>query len=201
MFPSLLFTIFGGLSASAIFQPLRSHRRIYISAIATFSALTLVLYQLFGTPQIISALHQYAQQNREARQVIISESEKLKKDPKDLESWMRLGQAFAQTHHWAEASRAFKQSVLLSAGEPELIMAYARSLIMENSGHVDDHAKRSLEMVLLQKPNHTEARYYMAVRTLQEGKNEQAMQQMKALYKELPENSPVKQMIDQQIGR
>ena len=56
-------------------------------------------------------------------------------------------------------------------------------------------------MVLLQQPENAEARYYLTVRKLQDGKTEEAMKDMKTLYHSLPADSALKDMINRQIGR
>ncbi|MGE3714491.1 MAG: tetratricopeptide repeat protein [Alphaproteobacteria bacterium] len=197
----LPFGVTAALSALLLFYPLRSSRRLLLSAMAIFVTATLGLYHLFGAPQLVPLMMAYEQKQQEAQHVIMEESKKLQADGQNLESWIRLGQAFAHRQQWEKAAEAFKQAVLLTEGQPELIMAYTRSLIMQADGNVTDHAHESLKMVLMQMPEHEEARYYMALRTLQEGKIEDAMQQMKSLYRELPEDSPVRAMINEQIGR
>ncbi len=198
------YIVCGALSVAAatvILWPARTNRRFCIIIGALFCVSALALYGWVGAPHIIPALEQYAETQAAARQVIITESAVIKKDAKNLEAWIRLGQAFAETSQWEASANAFKRSVLLSEGNPDLIMAYARALIMADGGKVNDHARKSLEMVLLQKPEHPEARYYMNVRLLQDGKTQEAMQAMKKLYHSLPEDSPVRAMIDREIGR
>lgn len=201
MIPYLLVGILSAISAIILLWPMRFQRRIFAAFNGIFCLLSLAMYSQFGNPAILPLMDQYHQEQAEAREVIMRESEAVKTEPKNLEAWVRLGQAFAKSHQWKPAANAFKQSVLLTGGQPDLIMSYARATIMGEGGKISDQSKKSLEMVLLQKPEHAEARYYMNVRLLQDGKTEEAMKGMKELYKSLPDNSPVKAMIDSQIGR
>ncbi len=201
MTPYLLVILTTVAALAILLWPIKEKRTFCIVATILILPLTLLLYNQFGNPVLLPLIDEHHKQQAEARTVILTESENVKKDPKNLESWIRLGQAFSDMQQWNAASNAFKRSVVLSQGKPELIMAYARSMIMDEDGKVSDHSKQSLEMVLLQLPDHTEAKYYMNVRLLQDGKTEEAMQAMKALYKSLPDDSPVKAMINQQIGR
>lgn len=201
MYPYGVFLVLALLALATMFYPVRQHRSFCVIVSCIFLVASFALYGWVGSPGIIPALEVRDAKITEAHQTILVESENIKKHGKDLESWIRLGQAYTETENWPEAAAAFKQAVVLSGGQPDLIMAYARSLIMDTGGTVGDHAKESLRMVLLQKPDHPEARYYMAVRTLQDGKTKEAMQQMKSLYRSLPDDSPVKAMIDTQIGR
>ena len=159
------------------------------------------LYQLFGTPQIVPMLAQRDEKLKELRTSILSSSALVKQDSKNLGAWVELGQDFIETGQFAAASNAFRHAVLLSEGNPRLILAYAKSLIMEADGKVTDDAKKALQMVLLQDKENPDARYFMALRNLQDGKMPEAMAEMKSLYRSLPDDSPLKSMINKQIGR
>lgn len=189
------------VSSAVLLWHVKLRKISYIAITTTFLLASLALYHQFGNPDILPLLDDYKANQEQAHATVISESEIIKKEPKNLEAWIRLGQAFAELRQWKPAANAFKQTVLLSEGHPDLIMSYARAMIMDEDGKVSDASKKSLEMVLLQKPEHPEAHYYMNVRLLQDGKTEEAMAAMKALYKSLPDDSPVKVMINAQIGR
>jgi cytochrome c-type biogenesis protein CcmH/NrfG len=159
------------------------------------------LYGFAGSPQILPLLNARDDRIAELKSSMQKNAEIVKTDPKNLKSWIILGQDFLETGQWEAAVNAFKQAVVLSNGNPKLIMAYAKSLILVNNGRVTDDAKKSLQMVLIQEPHNEEARYYLAVRQLQDGHAKEAMASMKALYHSLPGGSPVKAMIDRQIGK
>jgi len=159
------------------------------------------LYGFLGSAQILPLLAA-----RDVRIIGLSESmqknsEIVKIDPKNLNAWVELGQAFLETGQWEAAQNALKQAVVLSGGDPKLIMAYAKSMMLVAGGTVTDEAKKSLQMVLLQEPKNEEARYYLAVRQLQDGNTKDAMKAMKELYRSLPADSPLKAMIDKQVGK
>jgi cytochrome c-type biogenesis protein CcmH/NrfG len=82
-----------------------------------------------------------------------------------------------------------------------LILAYTKAQVMQADGKVTDEAKKGLEIVLMIQPENPDARYFMALRKLQDGQTSEAMGDMKALYKSLPADSPLKATIDRQIGR
>lgn len=159
------------------------------------------LYAALGSPQTIALLDDYHKKNDAIRESVERNSELLKREPDNLQAWVELGQAFTEARQWQSAANAFKQAILLSGGNPVLILARAKSLILLHDGTVTDEAKKDMEMALLLVPDSEEARYYLAVRKLQDGNTQEAMRDMKALYHSLPENSPIKAMIDSQIGR
>jgi cytochrome c-type biogenesis protein CcmH/NrfG len=189
------------LVMGCVLYPLRRHKRMCLLVCIGFFSASMALYLQVGAPGVVPKLAEYAQAQQEAHAVVKAQREVVEKEPTRIESWIRLGQALATLRQWEASSQAFKQAVLLSQGDPELIMAYTRGRIMHAQGDIDTHAKKSLDMVLLQKPAHEEARYYQAVYLLQQGKQTEAMQQMKRLYSELEEDSPVRALINSQIGR
>ena len=124
--------------------------------------------------------------------------------PMGLYAWLGQPETARLMREYENAgslSEMYRRAVLKSGGDPALILAYNKALIAEAGGEVSDAAKKGLEMVLTLSPGEPEARYLLAIRTLQEGKTKQAMREMKALYHELPENHPLRALMDAQIGR
>ncbi|MEQ1789795.1 MAG: hypothetical protein ABL857_05065, partial [Rickettsiales bacterium] len=159
------------------------------------------LYQKFGTPEILPLMAQRGEKLEILKQKIIENSSEVKENPNNFKAWVNLGNSFMETSQFSAAVNAYKQAVLLSDGNPILIMAYARALIMEADGTVTADAKKSLDILLLLQPQHEEARYFLAVQKMQSGDTQTAMSEMKELYKSLADNSPIKEMINHQIGR
>ena len=166
-----------------------------------FSGGSLGLYSYFGAPEIIPALAKRDDRLTQLKSDIKQNSEIIKVEPKNLKAWIALGDNFMETGQFSSARNAFKQTVLLSGGHPVLIMALARAIIAEEDGKVSDEAATSLKMVLMLDAENEEARYFLALRKFQTGDTQNAMQEMKTLYQSLPDGSPIRTMIDRQIGR
>jgi cytochrome c-type biogenesis protein CcmH len=158
-------------------------------------------YALFGSPLVVELADAHAKRMAELRISIAEHSQAIKKNPKDIGAWVLLGQGLAESGQYAAAASAFKQAVVLTEGDPRIILAYAKAQIMAAEGTVTQEAKRSLDMVVLQDKENPDARYFLAIYDLQEGRTEAAMAAMKALYRGLPEDSALKATIDRQIGR
>lgn len=177
-------------------------QRLWVIAIGLlFFIAAFGIYFTVGAPWVVPLLAARAQKLEAVKASLLEHSEAVKANPRNLQAWVALGQDFVEAEQYTAAANAFKQSVKLSSGDPKLIMAYAKSLILSEDGKVSDHAKKSLQMVLLQEPKHEEAHYFLAIRKLQDGKTEEAMRDMKSLYRSLPDDSPLKETIDRQIGR
>ena len=177
------------------------HRRAASIIAVIFIAAAFSIYAFLGSPQIIPALDARQEKIKELRGSIVTNSELVKKDSNNLAAWVALGQDFVETGQLAAASNAFRHGVLLSGGDPKLLLAYAKALILDADGKVTDDAKKALDMVLVQDKQNPDARYFIALRNLQDGNTEEAMGQMKALYHSLPDDSPLKATINSQIGR
>lgn len=186
---------------AVLIWPVRRERLLAAAVTLFFFIAAFGLYFIVGAPQMVPLVEARAEKLAAVKTSMLENSEAVKANPKNLAAWIALGQDFVAVEQYAAAANAFKQAVLLSGGDAKLIFAYAKSLILSEDGKVSDHAEKSLEMVLLQEPQHAEARYFIAVRKLQDGNTEAAMQDMKSLYRSLPEGSPLKKTIDGQIGK
>lgn len=181
-------------------EPIR-RKRTALCISALFMTVTLGLYAWVGAPRIIDALDARQERLNELKNEIVTNLEKVKSSPNDLGAWVVLGTDFLETGQIDSAVAAFKQAVLLSNGDPKLVLAYAKAQVMQADGKVTEDAAKGFGIVLMLKPDNPDARYFMALYDLQNGKTQQAMQAMKTLYHSLPDDSPLKDMIDRQIGR
>ncbi|MBY0406078.1 MAG: tetratricopeptide repeat protein, partial [Rickettsiales bacterium] len=163
-------------------------------------AIMFAIYYSVGAPEVVTLSMEREQRILALRQQVKMFSERLKEKPEDVEAWGGLGDAFMQTGQYKGAVNAYKETVKLTNGHPKAILAFAQAQIAEANGSVTDAAKKSIEMVLLQEPKNDEARYLMALRMLQDGKADEAMKEFRDIYYHLPEDSPLKDHIDRQIG-
>jgi len=178
------------------------HRRIFSAVIiAIFCVGSFGLYYQFGSPEVMPLLAERSEKLAQLKEKITINSELLKKDPKNLKAWVEMGDSFMETSQFKAAANAYKQAILISQGNPELIMAYVHALIIEADGTVTKEAKKSLEMVHLLQPENEEANYFLAMYKMQSGDSKGAMEDMKKLYRSLSDDSPIKALIDRQIGR
>jgi cytochrome c-type biogenesis protein CcmH len=166
-----------------------------------FFAAAYGIYFYTGAPQVVTFTAERELEMARLRQAISQHSEIVKQSPDRVESWAVLGDSFLKTGQFKGAVNAFKQAVKLSGGQPQMILGLANAQIAEAGGKVTDEAKKGIEMVQLQDPQNPEAKYLMAVRKLQDGRTEEAMKEMRALYYSLPGDSELKAHIDEQIGR
>jgi len=178
-----------------------SDKKVALISALLISVSSAGLYALWGSPLVVEPAEAYNAHMDGLQAKITENSERIKQNPNDLEAWLTMAQAFSDAGDYVAAANGFKQAVLLSKGDPRIIMAYAESLILQQGGVVTMQAKKSIDIALMLDKDMPIARYYQAVWLLQEERNDEAMEMMKTLYAELPEDSKLKQRMKAQIGR
>lgn len=161
----------------------------------------ILCYGVWGAPRVVPLVIEHDAKTMQLRQTIQTNSDLIQQEPKNLEAWLTLSQAFMDRGDYAAAAHGFKEAVLLSKGNPRIVMAYAEALIMQEDGKVTAQAKKSIDISLMLDPQLPLAHYYHAVWLLQENRQDEAMREMKKLYQDLPDDSSLKQRIRQEIGR
>lgn len=160
-----------------------------------------LLYALLGSPRIIEPLMSYERNKQVMEQQVATYSMLVSSEPENIEAWLYLAQAHQDLGQYHQAAEGFRQAVLLSKGNPRIVMAYAEALILQDEGVVNEQARKSIEVALMIDPQLPIARYYHAIWLLQENRHQEAMQKMKSLYQDLPEDSQLRRVMDKQIGK
>jgi len=196
IFSALLFAFLG-----VLLWPVRRRKVFCAGVAAVFFIAAFGLYAWLGAADIVALGRERDAKMAELTRTIIAQSQEVKLHPQNAAAWAELGKSFMVTGQFSAAENAYKQAVIASHGAPELILAYGEAQIYAADGKVTDGAKKAMQMVLAQQQENPEARYFLIVRQLQDGKTKDAMKAMKALYRSLPADSPLKGMIDKQIGK
>lgn len=195
-------TLLFALSALPIILPAwKENRRRAFIMLAALVAVSGGMYAVAGSPRVVPLAAQYQEEVAALRKTADITRALLASHPDNLEAWLTLGQALMDLGEYPRAADAFRRAALLSRGHPRIIMGYAEAQIAAADGKVTDDAMTSVEMALKLDPKLPMARYYHAVRLLQQGKQPEAMKKMKEFYRELPDDDPVKKLMKSQIGR
>lgn len=176
-------------------------RRQAVPAALLFFIGGLGLYLWLGSPQLPRMLAEYRAREAAMASEIAALERAAREQPETLEHWVKLAEAHNSLQRYGLAAEAYKKAVLLSGGEPNVIFAYARALILSEGGRITPEAKKSLEMVLLQWPGHPESRYFLALERQQAGDKAGAEKEFKALARELPEEHPLHAMIKERRAK
>lgn len=176
---------------------MRRNARAAMAVCAFVAVFSVTLYGIIGAPEVVIM----QARAREAAREIARLEKAAEASPDDAQGWASIGQKAMETGQYDASARAYRRAVLLTQGQPGMILQYNKALIFAAGGEVTEEAERGLNIVLLMDKGNPEARYFLALRQLQQGRAEEAMQEMKTLYRELKEDSPLKAVIDRQIGR
>lgn len=163
--------------------------------------LSAAIYGWLGALRLMAPLAEYQHARVEAVAAIDAAKAQVQAAPQNPGAWAKLGQVALMAGDLATAQAAYTQAVIHSGGEPMLILQLVKAQIFASDGRVNDKAAEGLALVRAALPENAEAQYFEALLWLQEGRLPEAMTQMKALYAELPDDSPLKTLIDRQIGR
>lgn len=159
---------------ATVLRPLwRNARAVAIGASVLTLLSTGLLYQLVGTPQALDPHTRQAPQTLE--DAIGQLKTALARDPKQVEGWMLLGQAYQRTGNTTGASEAYSKAAALSPDDADLQTeaAQARSLAHPDR-RFDAAAVALLQHALQVNPNHQRARWFLGVALRQSGQNAEA---------------------------
>lgn len=198
----MLGAVYVAVMALAIYPLFSTGKKTFaLCLFVSLAAPVFGLYALWGSPKVVPLVVAHNERIQELRKTIEVTQALIKANPNNLEAWLTQAQAFADSGDYKAAANSYKQAVLLSKGNPLLIMAYAEALVAANNGVVDAQAKKSIDIALMIDSHLPVARYYNAIWLLQNNETEEAMKNMKELYYELPDDSSLKKKINEQIGR
>jgi cytochrome c-type biogenesis protein CcmH len=160
--------------AAAQPRPARSGRWAALLLVIAIPAVSLALYQVLGTEQIIPLLeqggstgtassasttspgrHEMGEQSLE--QMVDLLAARLKDKPDDLRGWILLARSNETLHRYADALAAYGNARRLSGDNPELLADYADALVMANGGRFNDEAGELLQKALEGQPDNVKA--------------------------------------------
>lgn len=160
-------------------------------AVACIPALALGIYHFSGSADIVWRLEKQAQEDAGLALHETQLLEALQTVPDEPSLWVRLGTTRMQLKKYAEASQAYKKAVLLSNGQPTILMAYGKSLVLAADQKVGKEAKKAFEMVLLQEKENAEAEYFLGLERMQQADRTAALAIFEKLVRTQPAESPV----------
>lgn len=161
--------------------------------------LSLALYIWIGDPfNVVSMTTQQQEiaQLRAQEKHYRDEMAKLAIEEISYKQWAELGVVQMQLSHYDAATKSLKQAVLDSDGKPELILLYGKALMMQADGNITQDAKAAFSMAAKLLPSNPEPKLYLAMERMQAGDIEEGRKQMKSLKASLPEDSPLRNMLE-----
>lgn len=131
--------------------------------------------------------------------------ERIEAEPRDMESRLILAQVYMRTGRYGEAVEVYRAAVaeMKKAGPVPgaLQAALGESLVAQNQGQVGREARLAFAAAIEADPGNVRARYYAGLAMAQDGKLENAIDVWKGLAEDLPANSPMINLLRQQIAK
>lgn len=193
-----LLAIATAATCAFLFRPFTKRRAFAAGGLVVLS---FALYAYLGAPKLLDEIARYDADMAAIDARIVELDKKLQDTPDDVETLAALGQAYFERGEYSASGETYKKTVVLSEGDPLLILQYSKALIFAAGGTVTEDARKGLRLVRAMLPDNPEAQYFLALADVQDGNAERAMPVFKELYHELPEDSPIRQIIARQIGR
>lgn len=162
-------------------RPLWRGSRGLALGIATVAvASTFALYHLVGTPAALDP-QKLAAPNTLADAVTQLEAE-LARDPKQVEGWRLLGQAYTTEQRFDDARAAYAKAAELSPQDPDVLVEAAQARAMTApERRFDDAAVALLHRALQAQPQHQRAGWFLGIAQRQAGQHAEAAKTWESL--------------------
>lgn len=127
-------------------------------------------------------------------------TERLGADPADGAAWRDLGRAQRDLGRHADGAESLKHALMNGERDPEIIAEMAESQVYAAQGEVQLPAKRAFETVLLAKPGHPKALYFLGLERMQQDDAKGALQQWRRLESLSTADAPWLPTVKQRIA-
>jgi cytochrome c-type biogenesis protein CcmH len=173
--------LLGALTLAYVFGPLLQ-QRVGTGALLVVLGLgaTAGLYALVGTPDALDPARRETPRTLEA--AIERLEQELRRDPKQVEGWRLLAEAYRAKARTQDAAQALARAVELQPKDPELLAqaAEARALATQDR-RFDAQAITLLRRALAMDPTHQRAAWFLGVAQRQAGQPAEAARTWESL--------------------
>lgn len=164
--------------------------------------LSVTMYQQFttGWPEKSVSQHQSPGQEAGSMEEMISQLEqRLATSPNDAQGWIMLGRSWTFVEQFQKAVTAYARANELSQGrDPDILVAYAESLVLADREHMGDAVRGLLHQALSIAPLHAKGLWYAGQVEWEEGNFAGAADFWERLLPLAPD-SEVREVLSRQI--
>ncbi len=145
------------------------------------------------------------QQNEQIKGMVEGLAARLEDEPGDIEGWLMLGRSRMVLGEPDAAKAAFERAIELAPDRPEILMAYASSLLQPSETPGGDpvigtEAKGLYEKLLTLAPEDPEPRWLLGLAAAQAGNNEEAVGHWRDLLGLIEEDSEDHDIVEARIA-
>ncbi|MDR1275456.1 MAG: cytochrome c-type biogenesis protein CcmH [Candidatus Accumulibacter sp.] len=127
------------------------------------------VYLRLGTPSALAPESEASQGERIVRALVGELEEKLRANPDDAQSRIRLARIYNASGRFGEAAEAFAQSGEAIDGDAAALVDYAEALLFLNRGRVDSKIDRLISRALARDPDALRALVLVGVSAAERG--------------------------------
>ena len=138
----------------------------------------------------LAAAQDRQQEGPQVEALIAQLEARLNSAPDDLETSVRLGQAYALAGQFERAAATYRAAVARHPDVAALHSALGEALVMASGGMVGDEARAAFERALEGDPGDVGARFYAGLAKLQRGDRQAALDAWVGLIEDTPADAP-----------
>jgi cytochrome c-type biogenesis protein CcmH len=186
----------------------RSGRWAVLVLMLLIPGVTIGLYQVIGTQEIIPLLAKGAPQPaptpgpsgaHSLEEMVERLAERLIEDPENAEGWMMLGRSYTTLQRFVDAAAAYATAHRLVGDNPGLLADYADALVMANGREFTAQAGALLLKALESEPGNVKALWLTGHWKNQQGDYAEAVRYWQRAAEQLPPGGEDAMVIAQQI--
>jgi cytochrome c-type biogenesis protein CcmH len=175
----------------------------------------LLLYNLLGSPEIISRLAQQpapgpSQQTTQApsgsqnnmppmEELVRRLAEKLEENPDNLKGWIMLGRSYMAMNQHSAAIKAYQRAMDMNDQDVGLLLAYSEAIAASNGNDFTGQAAPMINKALQLAPEEPNALWLAGILAYQSGQYQSAIQRWNALREQLSPQSTELEAVDKAI--
>ncbi len=167
-----------------------------------------ILYNHLGQPDSITQAELLAdfhnamsddEKQVSIEKMLIRVEQRLLDEPDDIDAWYMLANSYKTLKHYPDAVRAFENLHRLIGDEPSLLVHYADTLIMANSGVIAGKPVELINKALKLEPDNMTGLWLAGLAANERGDISEAVNYWQRLIPKLEEGSETQQSIKQYI--
>jgi cytochrome c-type biogenesis protein CcmH len=157
-------------------------------ALAGLIALAAIIYSVTRSSEPAAVADQAAapKQAADPAQTVAAMRQRLAEDPDNHRGWYLLGFTLQQMGQFGEARQAYQRAMQLQPNNPDYIASLGEMILVMGGEGADREAESLFRRALEFRRDHPAPRYYLAILKDQQGKHQEAVDELVALLKEAP---------------
>lgn len=185
---------------------LRRRRATSTLALSAIPLVALAIYGAQGSPELpgqpLSARMQPITDtaNMDMNQAVARIETHLQQNPEDGRGWEVIAPVYIRMGRFDDAAMAYRRAINLLGADSERLANFGEALVMASEGVVSSSAREAFEQALDDDPASPKARFFLATAAQQDGDEDIALAQYRALLADSPPDAPWVEVVRRRIA-